>query len=139
MLRSSRLLDSILDLLGPFWHMAENSLEGPRAVQEHLFSILEPSRSAPRGFQERSKMPSGGQEAPRGLHGAILDKFGVHLGRIRASFRTLFIWDSLLVRKGWLLCQTAAGMLSARWPVSGAQPLVRSGHRAYRREAGCSR
>ena len=51
-----------------------------------------------------------------------LDSAKIPKGFPQDSLRTL--WESLLVRQDWLPGQTAAGMLSARWPVSGAQPPV---------------
>ena len=57
-------------LLEPFWPsrwlkpLLEFLLERPRAVQEDFFLVLEPSKSAPRGLQDRSKRLSRGQEAP---------------------------------------------------------------------------
>ena len=41
--------------------------ERPGAVQEYFFSVLEPSKSTPRGLRDCSKRPARGQEAPRGL------------------------------------------------------------------------
>ena len=48
-------------ILGAFWpprwvkSLLELLLERPRANQEDFFSVLEPSKSAPRGLQDRSK------------------------------------------------------------------------------------
>ena len=44
--------------------------ERPRRLQDSSKSAQEASQTAPRGLQDRSKRPSGGQEAPRGLRGA---------------------------------------------------------------------
>ena len=76
-------------LLGALWAprslktVLEFFLERPRASQEHFFSAPEPSKSAPRGFQEASKRPPGCQEGSKSSlrgsgidFGAILESFG---------------------------------------------------------------
>ena len=55
-------------VLGAFWPsrwlkpLLEFLLERPRAVQEHFFPVPEPSKSAPRGLQDRSKRPPRAEE-----------------------------------------------------------------------------
>ena len=97
-------------------------------------------------------MPSGGQEAPRGLQGA-LEPCWTHVGLIWTPFgidsnSTLdAFWHHVGFFAGphfWLSFKLysstpASGMLSARWPVSGALAPVRSGHRADFVSEGCSR
>ena len=78
----SRLWDSIWDpVLGAFWPsrwpkpLLEILLERPRADQEDFFSVPEPSKSAPRGLQDRSKRPPRAEEAPRWVQDASGDRF----------------------------------------------------------------
>ena len=56
--------------------LLEFLLDRPRAVQENFFSVLEPSKSVPRGLQDRSKRPARGQprssKRPPGSHFAFI-------------------------------------------------------------------
>ena len=112
--------------------MAETCLEIPlgpvKSRSRVTFFTLEPSKSAqeasmtaPRGFQEAKRR----QEAPGRPPGSNFVPFALHFGSLWDPFETL--WGS---EKCGLPTKLQAGMLSARWPASGAQPPVRSGHRA---------
>ena len=96
---------------------------------------------------ERSRTLSGGQGAPRCLWAAIWDAFRLHFDLIwtlkpppgvfsqamlsRFSPRQGIESSILAGQQNCRSCKiSASGMLSARWPASGAQPPVRSGHRA---------
>ena len=63
-------------LLGAFWPprwlktLLEFLLDRPGAVQDYFFSAFKPSKSAPRGLQDRCRTAPGGQDAPRNLWGA---------------------------------------------------------------------
>ena len=85
-------------VLGGFWPsrwlkpLLEILLERPRADQEELCSVLEPSksppeapRSAPRGLRETTSLPRQLQESPRDSKndfGAILGSILEHFGAI---------------------------------------------------------
>ena len=68
-------------VLGAFWPSRwakpplEIILERPRADQEHFFPVPEPSKSAPRGFQDCSKRTPRAEEAPRWVQDASGDRF----------------------------------------------------------------
>ena len=67
----TRFWNLLGSVLGAFWPsrwlkpLLEFLLERPGIVQEYFFSVLEPSKSAPKGLPDRSKRPARGQEASR--------------------------------------------------------------------------
>ena len=90
--------------------------------------------------QNRPKIDIGGQSSPRRFRTAFLEPFWHHFGLILGPpglhFRAFIIPHLLLVSA------LGSSVLSARWPVSGAQPPAGSGHRAaiqlaYESEAEC--
>ena len=89
--RFGTLLGSVL---GAFWHprllkpVLRFLLERSRAARRIYFSALEASKSAPRGFQEASRLPRQLQE----LSKRPQDRFWSNFGAIWGAILKLF-WD----------------------------------------------
>ena len=121
-------------VLGAFWlprwlkPLLELLLDRPRAVQDYFFPVLMPSKSAPRGLQDRSKRSPGRQDAPRYVHGAILHPFRLHFGpHLDAKTIPQRYSNNCLRLSGESIQQhcKAAVMHSSAGPVTGAHAPIR--------------
>ena len=157
--RFGTLLGSVWESISPPRWLKPVSKEPwgrPRADPNYFFGRQMQKWMLTWRVLERSRTLSGGQGAPRCLWAAIWDVFRLHVDLIwtlkpppgvfsqamlsRFSPRQGIESSILAGQQNCRSCKiSASGMLSARWPVSGAQPPVRSGHRASVKEAGCCR
>ena len=148
--RFGTLLGSVWESISPPRWLKPVSKEPwgrPRADPNYFFGRQMQKWMLTWRVLERSRTLSGGQGAPRCLWAAIWDAFRLHFDLIwtlkpppgvfsqamlsRFSPRQGIESSILAGQQNCRSCKiSASGMLSARWPVSGAQPPVRSGHRA---------
>ena len=99
------------------------------------FGWFWPPTWAQHGAKHRSKIAQNPTWPPRGRQEASKDPFWAQLELILACFGANL--GPKIAHKSTSSSRTSSRWLPARWPALGAQPPVRSGHRAACSEACC--